>query len=127
MEATQREGEWEVGDEVRIRFWCEAAWAATLTDWDAVQKLAPVHIWSEALVRERFDCGDVRQIHCALVRVFALPRDWVIPYERKYGGCRTWVELPAPDAHMTAGLAPVLADEEFAAQRARIETMVGLG
>ena len=56
--------EWEVGEEVFFEVWCEAVWARTLSDWNQVRALEPFHIWTEDLVRERFDCGDVQQIHC---------------------------------------------------------------
>lgn len=122
VEAAAGHGEWEPGDEIPIRWWCEALWARTMTDWGAVRRLEPFHVWSEELVRERFDCGETQQIHCALVRVFALPERWVIPYEKKHGGCRTWVDLPEREAE---GFVPVLTDEEFARRRAEVERVVG--
>ena len=118
-------GEWQVGERVTVQFWCESMWATTLTRWEAVQQLEPFHIWSEELVRERFDCGDVQQIHCALVRVHALPQPWMIPYEKKYGGCRTWVNLPGAPAN-GPDQAAVLSDEGFAESRAAIEQIVGV-
>lgn len=114
-------GEWQPGDEVPIRFFCEAQWARTLSDWEQVRGLEPFHIWTEELVRERFDCGELRQIHCALVRVFALPEPVGLTYEKKYGGCRTWVEVPLA---REAALTPVVEDAEFAKLRASIEAIV---
>ena len=115
-------GEWQVGDLVTIRYSCQAIWAKTLTDWEQVCRLEPYHVWSESLVRERFDCGEVQQIHCALVRVSALPVAVQLPYEKKYGGCRTWVDLPWDGERIGA---PVLSDEAFAEVRAEIEAIAG--
>jgi hypothetical protein len=116
-------GEWEAGDEIPIRYRCEAVWATTLTDWETVRRLEPYHVWTEDLVRERFDCGEVKQIHCALVRVFALPQPWVISYEKKHGGCRTWVDLPERSITDEDSGWPVIPDEKFAAIRNEIESL----
>lgn len=118
-------GEWKVGDEVPLRYRCEAVWARTVRDWERVRRLEPYHIWSEDLVRERFDCGEVQQIHCALVRVSVLPAPWVLPYEKKYGGCRTWVELPSSDEGSELPATPALADGDFENRRLEIEEIVG--
>ena len=114
-------GEWEVGEEVPISIWCEALWARTLTDWEQVVALEPYHVWTEDLVRERFDCGELQQIHCALVRVFRLPEPVSLTYGKNYGGCRTWVELPlAPPRD----LEPVTNDSDFEVVRKAIEEIV---
>jgi hypothetical protein len=114
-------GEWEVGEEVPISIWCEALWARTLTDWEQVVALEPYHVWTEDLVRERFDCGELQQIHCALVRVFRLPEPVSLTYGKNYGGCRTWVELPlAPPRD----LEPVTNDADFEVVRKAIEEIV---
>ena len=114
-------GEWEAGEEVPIAVWCEALWARTLTDWKQVMSLEPFHIWTEDLVRERFDCGELQQIHCALVRVFRLPKPVSLPYEKKYGGCRTWVNLPIA---VPSEVDPVINDTDFGEIRKAIEEIV---
>ena len=79
------------------------------------------HIWTEDLVRERFDCGDVQQIHCALVRVYRISEPFILPYAKGYGGCRTWVNLPvAPPEHME----PVMEDHAFGEKRRAIESIL---
>ena len=113
--------EWEVGEEVFFEVWCEAVWAHTLSDWNQVKALEPFHIWTEDLVRERFDCGDVQQIHCALVRVYRLAEPFTVPYAKGYGGCRTWVNLPVPPPEL---MEPVVEDSAFEAARTAIETIL---
>jgi hypothetical protein len=117
-------GEWEPGDEVPLRFFCEAVWARTLSDWDVVQSLEPFHAWSRDAVRERFDCGEVQRIHCALVRVYIFRQPWSLPYEKKLGGCRTWIELPDPPDDWSGDLRPVLSDDDFARRSAGLEGIV---
>ncbi len=109
--------EWKPGDLIRITHHAKAVWARTLTDWDAVAALAPYHIYSDATVRDRFDWEgkgmSAGSIHVALVRVVELAQVWEFPYEAKYGGCRSWVELPDPPAAWRESAKPVLGDEEF--------------
>ncbi len=113
--------EWEVGEEVFFEVWCEAVWARTLSDWNQIKALEPFHVWTEDLVRERFDCGDVQQIHCALVRVYRLIEPFTLPYAKGYGGCRTWVNLPgSPPRRME----PVVEDSVFEESRTAIETIL---
>ena len=113
--------EWEVGEEVFFEVWCEAVWAHTLSDWNQVKALEPFHVWTEDLVRERFDCGDVQQIHCALVRVYRLTEPFTVPYAKGYGGCRTWVNLPVRPPEL---MEPVVEDSAFEAARTAIETIL---
>lgn len=113
VSAAETAGEWQVGEEVSLSYWCEASWARTLVDWEQVQKLASWHVWEDSLVRERFDCGEVQQIHCALVRVYRLAEPITLSYQKKYGGCRTWVDLPIEGDDWRDGLKPVLSDEAF--------------
>jgi hypothetical protein len=84
-----------------------------VTDWEQAVALAPFHVWKEEVVRERFAWGDDTCLHVALVRAYALPEPWIIPYQPGYGGCRSWVKLPAVPEGLQAKLRPSLADEAW--------------
>ncbi len=108
------EREWQVGDRFRITHRAEAVYAVTLTDWAQVKALHPYHIYTEETLRERFDWEgkgmSSGSIHLALVRVSKLRNPLEIEYEKRFGGCRSWLEidLPAsPDA------IPVLGNDSF--------------
>ena len=94
--------EWQPGDLIRITHHAEARWAVTLTDWEKVAALEPLHIYSEATVRDRFDWAGKGMasgsIHLALVCIRKLAVPWEFPYDAKYGGCRSWTNLPDPPA-----------------------------
>lgn len=109
--------EWQPGDLIRITHHAEAAWAITLTDWEKVAALEPLHIYSEQTVRDRFDWEGKGMasgsIHLALVRVRELGTPWEFAYEPKYGGCRSWVNLPEPPAGWKESARPVLDDRKF--------------
>jgi hypothetical protein len=111
--------EWEPGDMIRITHHAEASWAITLADWEKVSALEPLHIYSEPTVRDRFDWEGKGMasgsIHLALVRIRELAEPWEFPYEARYGGCRSWVNLPEAPAGWRESARTVLDDEAFAA------------
>lgn len=109
--------EWQPGDPIRITHHAEAIRAVTLTDWRQVAALESFHIYSEQTVRDRFDWEGKGMasgsIHVAIVRVRALAEPWVFPYEAKFGGCRSWIEIPHPHAAWALHAKPVLGDDTF--------------
>ncbi len=90
-------GEWEIGEEVVIKTRVRVKKAITLNEWDEVAALADEHIWTEETIRDRFFWEGKGMasgsIHVAYVEVEKLAEPLVFPYEKKYGGCRSWVEL----------------------------------
>ena len=95
---TQRKTEWQVGDELEIEYFCTAKSAITLEDWDAVCAYSSRHIWTESTIRERFDWEGKGMasgsIHVVELNVEKLATPWKLTYEKKYGGCRSWIDLP---------------------------------
>ena len=69
-------------------------WLRTLTEWDEVQRLEAFHCWTEETVRERFLYEDAGRLHVAFVRVYRLKDDVILEDLPRYGGCRSWVDLP---------------------------------
>ena len=88
----------EVRESVSIRHFATLHGVWRLTDWDKVSALSSLHVWKDEVVRERFAWNEESSLHVALVRVSTLQKPWVFPYERGYGGCRSWVKLPAEGA-----------------------------
>lgn len=117
--------EWEPGEPVTITHHAEAVWARTLTDWQAVEALSPYHIYSPELVRERFDWEGkgmtAGSIHVALVKVSRLNTPWIFPYHAKFGGCRSWINLPAPAESWKNRITSVLTPDQFELTRETIE------
>jgi hypothetical protein len=109
--------EWQPGEMVTITHHAEAEWAITLTDWQQVAALEPLHIYSEQTVRDRFEWEGKGMasgsIHVALIRVRELAEPWEFPYETKYGGCRSWVNLPTPPLGWRDSARPVLDEATF--------------
>ena len=83
-------------------------WTADVRDWAKVQALAPFHLWTEAEIEKRFRQDDDPGVSVAFVRIARLSAPLVFPDSPRYGGCRSWIELPELPADTT--LAPVLDD-----------------
>lgn len=110
--------EWQPGDLIRITHHAEAVRAVTLVDWEKVAALKPLHIYTEATVRDRFDWEgkgmSAGSIHVALVRVRELAEPWELCYQPSFGGCRSWITLAEPPAGWRENARPVLDDAAFA-------------
>jgi len=100
----QREGA------IEIRFFAKMIAATHVTSWETAAALEPLHILQPSVVRERFHYDKAPGLHVALVRVFRLAPAWIFPDAPRYGGCRSWVPLPAcpNETHFE----PVLTDEQ---------------
>lgn len=91
--------EWQPGDEVVLDTRVMVTKAVTLTEWEDVAALEGQHIYKEELIRERFFWEGkgmaAGSIHVAYLEVEVLENPLVLEYGKKYGGCRSWVEVEA--------------------------------
>lgn len=85
-------------DEVILRYAATVHWSGRVDDWPAAAALAPFHVWAEDIVKERFGYGEESGLSVAVVRVFRLAAPRVLPMEKRFGGCRSWVDLPEESA-----------------------------
>ena len=90
--------EWQEGEVVPIRWQCQVVKAVTLNIWEDVHALQEQHIWTEEVVRERFDWEmkgmKGQSLHAAFVKVQPLPVELSVVYAKScHGGCRSWLDL----------------------------------
>jgi hypothetical protein len=102
-------------DMVDLKFLAKLDLVRTITSWPSVQALAPMHILQTEVVRERFEYDEAPGVHVAFVRTFQVMPTWTLPSEKKYRGCRSWVNLPSLPADIR--LTPVLSDAEHERRR----------
>ncbi len=88
----------------------------------ALRALRAEHIWSDAVVEERFHRWQEDAAYALIVRVHALPKPITIAMMDRYAGCKSWVDLDVDVP--TAGAMPVLADEAFVDRRAAIQKVL---
>ena len=84
------------GDRETVEFmgFCRIEGRAVLTDWETIERLEPFHIWQPGLLRERFDYGNQSALHLAVVKTYKFVAPLQIPYTKRFGGCRSWVDIP---------------------------------
>ena len=99
---------------VPIRYFAQVEECVSVRSWPALEALEPLHILGREIVRERFDYDNAAAVHVALVRVYRIEPPWELRDEGRYGGCRSWVDLPASPAKRKVA---VLMEEEFQERR----------
>ena len=109
--------------QLEIRYAAQVEWTRDLTDLHTISALAPFHLWRDEVIEERFHYSRQAGVSLAFVRISRLSEPFVFPSLPAYGGCRSWVELPALPAGTT--LTPVLDAETHAAREQ--ETLSALG
>ena len=83
------------GRTIPIRWYAKVQRALRINSVAIAEPLAPLHILSIEVVRERFSYnGD--GLNVAFVRVFEISPVWVLQTEKRFAGCRSWIDLPVP-------------------------------
>ena len=68
----------------------------------ALEPFRSRHVWSDAVVAERFHRWR-DELHVIAVKVTALPEPLIFPWHDDYGGCKSWVELQTPVSGQAQG------------------------
>lgn len=122
------EREWQVGDEFEITHHARALFAITLTDWSQVEALFPHHVYTDQTLKDRFDWEGKGMasgsIHLALVEVSKLAEPVRLTYEKRFGGCRSWLEIPEIPASVLDHATPVLTVPKFDVVKNEIEKII---
>jgi hypothetical protein len=84
--------------------------------------LFPSHIWTEEFVRQRWAWKPHIPLFVFLLRVAKLPQPVNIPYQNRYGGCRSWLELETEIE--TSAAVPVVSDPAYAMQVGQIHELL---
>jgi hypothetical protein len=108
------------GNTIAIRWYAKVERAQLINSVAIAEALAPLHILSIEVVRERFGYkGD--GLNVAFVRIFEVSQVWVLQNEKRFAGCRSWIDLPVPpEMKMCA----VLDDSAHTILRARFDQIV---
>jgi hypothetical protein len=98
-------------------FWVEAL--------DSLTRLAGLHSWTAETVAHRFTYGKTPGLHLFVLRVYRLPHAQTLPLLKRYGGCRSWVELA--ETLSTVDATPVLSDAAFTEQIHEVRDRLSIG
>ena len=117
----------EEGNEVTFRIFAKADFAQRITDKTIVDALAPHHVWAQDVVDQRYSYSEKLEADClsvAMVRIYRLAEPWTIPYQRKFGGCRSWLDLENAPSALLDSATPVIADDEHNARVSAVKTLL---
>lgn len=87
-----------------------------------LEPLSDLHRLKPEVLEQRFAYDDPKGLHLAMIRVFRITPEWSLPFQKSFGGCRSWVELPEAPAELS--LTPVIGDAEHVARVRRVESAV---
>lgn len=119
----------EDGNEVIFKAWAEAEFAVRVRDKALVDQLAPFHCWPQNVVDDRYNYSEKLEADCisvAFVRVYRLAEPWSVPYQRKFGGCRSWIDLADAPESLLENKVPVIDDATHAERSAAVRSVLGL-
>ena len=96
-------------------------WTQEVQDLDVASRVAPFHIWQNSEIEKRFRYEEEKGkpgVSVAFVRIEKLSAPFVFPDSPKFGGCRSWIQLP--DLPPGISTTPVLDDATHRAREAEI-------
>ena len=111
----------EPGEELEVRYTATIEWSGLLSDWRRVSRLRALHVLRDSVVEERYRYRETEGVHVAFVRVYRLDPPIRLPNEKKYGGCRSWIDLPEVEGRV---LVSVISDEEHQRRRKLLEELL---
>ena len=120
LPALRADGQHEVALRVRVE------WTQDVADLATVQRLAPFHIWQDSEIEKRFRYEEEKGkpgVSVAFVRVEKLSAPFVFPDSPKFGGCRSWIQLPQAPSGIT--FSPALDDAAHRASEQEIRVALG--
>ncbi len=91
---------------IPISVFAEITEIITLSDRDTITPLQPDHIWNEQMISDRLKWQSDRPLFLLLLRAYRLPQPQIIPFDRAYRGCKSWIDLVKPIS--TEKLIPIL-------------------
>ena len=94
-----------------------------IEDLSLLQSLSDLHILKPEVLEQRFAYDDPKGLHLAMIRVFSVIPAWSLPFQKSFGGCRSWVELPEAPAELR--FTPVIDHAEHAARVQQVRAAVG--
>jgi hypothetical protein len=104
---------------IAIRWYAKVERALRTDSFEIAEALAPLHILSADVVRERFGHKS-DGLNVAFVRVFEISPVWLLQNEKRFGGCRSWVDLPSPPEMQVRPIVDNTAHAKLRAQFDRI-------
>jgi len=103
-------------DEVTFRYWAKVEEICHApTDRERLKRAADRHVWADEYVDQRYDYRPDLPLFLVLVQIQQLASPVSIPFDRRYRGCRSWVDLA--DEIPLEGSRPIWDEAEYEEER----------
>ena len=117
------------GEKVELKYLCRIHSIEIMYHWETIQALKKFHIWDEPTILERYRWSKEGEeepcISLAILRVFRLSKRIELSYEKKYGGCRSWLKVPEINSEIIDSSQPVIGDNDFKDLISQINQKIG--
>lgn len=107
--------------QIEIRLCARIVWSADINQLETANSFSPFHIWNDEVIEQRFDYSENKGIRLALLKVFRLKEPRLLPDQASFGGCRSWLELPAIEQ---AKMDAVLNETDFLDRQKQLESLL---
>jgi len=111
-------------EDIEIRHAATLVWHKAVTDRAVLSKLQSFHILTPTEVDARFGQKPAPGVQIALLRVYRLEPPQRVPWQKSFGGCRSWAEVE-DDLLGACARVSVLSDERFAELEREIRSLLG--
>ncbi|MDB9528910.1 DUF1802 family protein [Oscillatoria sp. CS-180] len=110
------------GEEIPLQGWAEMTHQVPLQGDGIVQSLHPFHIWTDAWLTERLAWKPERPAYGLLLRVHRFTHPFGMAYQKRYGGCRSWIVWDDLDSLPESE--PVLSEADYEERVAQIQQAI---
>jgi len=100
---------------VIISVFAEVEFTTWISNLKQMEPLESLHVLQKSVIEQRFRYDEEQGLHVAFLRAFRLSTPWECPFQKSYGGCRSWITLPKRPSDLV--LEPVLSETEQAQRR----------
>jgi len=112
---------------VTLEYVAHVDWSGFVSDRKKLARLEKLHVLHDSVIDERFSYNAAKAsegLHVAFVRVYRMSPTIELPMEKRFGGCRSWVQLPMLTSPGT--LISIVSDEEHAERKSFLEEVLSI-
>ena len=84
---------YELGELIPISTWVKFIKSWEISSIEQIKALTPFHIWTEEFILKRFNWKPERPLFLIACEAFKLKSPQSIPFQPKYRGCKSWIQL----------------------------------
>lgn len=103
---------------IPLQYWTDLVEVMEIRDEAKLHQLFPYHIWSEATIQEKFTWGAEQAVYLLLLRVYKIAEPIALENDKRFGGCKSWIEVPAEI--LAENAVPAVSNDLFTSEAERI-------